>query len=149
MDIRSVDLNLLVVFDAMVEHRSVTRAAEFLGLSQPATSAAVGRLRTVFDDPLFVKTGAQMRPTPRATELAAPVRLVVDTVKGDILKAPRFDPASAQRRFTILAPDIAEIKLLPLVLKRFAVQAPGATLRTLSRLPRFPAPDEDSLIGAG
>ena len=132
MDIRSVDLNLLVVFDAMVEHRNVTRAAESLGLSQPAMSAAVGRLRTVFDDPLFVKSGAQMRPTPRATELAAPVRLVLDTVKGDILKAPRFDPANAQRRFTILAPDIAEIKLLPLVLKRFAVQAPGATLRTLS-----------------
>ena len=66
MDIRAVDLNLLVVFDAMVEHRSVTRAAESLGLSQPAMSAAVGRLRTLFDDPLFVKTGAEMKPTARA-----------------------------------------------------------------------------------
>ena len=74
MDIRSFDLNLLVVFDAMLEHRGVTRAAQAIRLSQPATSAAVARLRTLFNDPLFVKVGNQMRPTPRAELLAGPVR---------------------------------------------------------------------------
>ena len=138
MDIRSVDLNLLVVFDAMVEHRSVSRAAEALGLSQPAMSAAVGRLRRLFDDPLFVKTGAEMKPTARATELSAPVRLVVGTVKGEILQAQRFDPRTAERSFTIIAPDIAEIKLLPPVLASMAELAPLATLRTLS-MPRHAA----------
>ncbi len=92
MDIRSVDLNLLVVFDAMVEHRSVTRAGEALKLSQPAMSAAVARLRALFDDPLFVRAGAEMRPTPRATELSTPIRQVVRTIKAEIL----------QRRFSIL-----------------------------------------------
>ena len=138
MDIRALDLNLLVGFDAMVEHRHVTRAAEAIGLSQPAMSAAVGRLRTLFDDPLFVKTGAHMRPTPRAAQLAASVRLVIGTVKGEILQSQTFDPLQAQRTFKIVAPDIAEIKLLPKLLACFAVQAPRAKLRTLA-MPRHAA----------
>src|SRR4051812_26216379 len=77
MDIRSVDLNLLVIFDAMARLRSVNRTAEAVGLSQPATSGALARLRTVFEDPLFVRTGAQMEPTPRALELAPAVHRVV------------------------------------------------------------------------
>ena len=135
MDIRAVDLNLLVVFDAMVEHRSVTRAAEAIGLSQPATSAAVNRLRLLFDDPLFVKTGAEMKPTPRARELADPVRRVVATVKSEILPSPSFDPATEDRVFTIVAPDIAEVNLLPRVMARCAVDAPHVRLRTLA-MPR-------------
>ncbi len=135
MDIRSIDLNLLVVFDAMVEHRSVTRAAESLGLSQPAMSAAVGRLRTLFDDPLFVKTGPEMQPTARATELARPVRLVVGTVKAEILQAQRFEARTAERSFTIITPDIAEIKIVPATLAHLAEHAPNARLRTLS-IPR-------------
>ena len=126
VDIRAVDLNLLVVFDAMIEHRSVSRAAEAIGLSQPAMSAAVGRLRTLFGDPLFMRSGAEMQPTPRAVSLASPVRLVIATVKGEILQAPAFEPRSAERLFTIIAPDIAEIKLLPQVLACFATQAPLA-----------------------
>ena len=74
MDLRSLDLNLLVVFDAMLKHRSVTRASEAVGLSQPATSAAVARLRALFDDQLFVKIGAEMKPTPRAAAPAFCVR---------------------------------------------------------------------------
>lgn len=138
MDIRALDLNLLVVFDAMVEHRNVTRAAEAIGLSQPAMSAAVGRLRTLFDDPLFVKTGAHMRPTPRAAQLAPSVRQVIATIKADILQAQTFNPLEAQRTFTIVAPDIAEIKLLPKLLACFAEQAPRANLRTLA-MPRHAA----------
>jgi DNA-binding transcriptional LysR family regulator len=138
MDIRGIDLNLLVVFDAMARHRSVTRAAEAIGLSQPAMSAALGRLRVLFGDPLFVKIGAEMQPTARATELASPVQRVIGVVKGEILQAQPFDPRSAERAFTIIAPDIAEIKLLPALLTWCAREAPHVTLRTLS-MPRHAA----------
>lgn len=135
MDIRSVDLNLLVAFDSMVEHRSVTRAAEALGLSQPAMSAAVARLRVLFGDPLFVKIGREMRATPRANELAAPVRRIMDTLKTEILQSQAFDPQASTRTFTIITPDIGEINFLPSVLSRMATHAPNANLRTLS-MPR-------------
>src|SRR3954449_7864117 len=93
MDIRSVDLNLLVIFDAMARFRSVNRTAEFVGLSQPATSAALARLRTLFDDALFVRSGSRMEPTPRALELAPAVHRVVETIGTEILQPSAFDPA--------------------------------------------------------
>ena len=135
MDMKSVDLNLLVVFDAMVEHRSVTRAGHAIGLSQPAMSAAVSRLRALFDDPLFVRTGAEMKPTPRALELAAPVRRVIDTVRVDILQRSTFSPSTTDRTFTVITPDIGEINFLPGLLERFTGEAPQARLRAVS-LPR-------------
>lgn len=138
MDIRDVDLNLLVVFDAMVQQRSVSRAAEALQLSQPATSAALARLRTLLGDPLFVKAGREMRPTPRAAQMAPPVRLILDTVKGEVLQARAFDPATTTRTFTLLTPDIGEVRFLPKIVARVAEQAPGANVRTLS-MPRHAA----------
>ncbi|MEO6017098.1 MAG: LysR family transcriptional regulator [Polaromonas sp.] len=140
MDIRSVDLNLLVVFDAMVEHRSVTRAAEALNLSQPAMSAAVARLRGIFDDPLFVRAGSEMRPTPRAAELAGPVHRVVDTVKTEILQRNVFDPASSDRTFTLVTPDIGEVNFVPRILSRLADEAPNTNIKTLA-MPRHAASD--------
>jgi DNA-binding transcriptional LysR family regulator len=133
MDIRSIDMNLLVVFDAMIEHRSVTRAAESIGLSQPAMSAAVSRLRAWFDDPLFVKTGAEMKATPRALALARPVRSVIDTIKGDILQRPGFDAAKTDRTFTVITPDIGEANFVPRLLARISESAPDARLRTISK----------------
>lgn len=133
MELGSVDLNLLVVFDAMVTHRSVTRAGQALGLSQPATSAAVARLRRLLDDPLFVRSGAEMKPTARAAELAEPIRRVMDLVKTDVLRRARFDPGSTTRRFTILMPDIGEVNFLPPLLERFATDAPHARLRALAQ----------------
>ena len=91
MDIRSVDLNLLVIFDAMARQRSVSRTAEAVGLSQPATSAALARLRALFDDPLFVRAGAQMEPTPRAVELAPAVHRMVDILRTEILQQAAFE----------------------------------------------------------
>lgn len=133
MDVRSIDLNLLVVFDAMAEHRSVTRAAEAVGLSQPAMSAAVARLRALFDDPLFVRSGPEMKPTARALELAAPVRRVMEAVRGEILQRSGFDPAATERVFTLITPDIGEINFVPRLLARFAEAAPSARLRTLAK----------------
>jgi DNA-binding transcriptional LysR family regulator len=138
MDMAEVDLNLLVVFDALVQHRSVTRAAEALGLSQPATSAALARLRRLFNDPLFVKTGTEMRPTPRAAELATPVRRVIGVVKEEILQSAAFDPATSEQSFQLIAPDIAEVILLPRLLAHLRVQAPGVRIRTVS-MPRHAA----------
>lgn len=140
MDIRQVDLNLLVAFHAMLEQRSVTRAAEAIGLSQPAMSAAVARLRELFNDALFVRTGSGMQPTPRASELAGAVRRVIDTVKAEILPAPAFDPRSDSKIFTLVTPDIAEVHFLPKIIDCFAREAPHCDLRTLS-MPRQAAAD--------
>ncbi len=135
MDIRQVDLNLLVIFDAMARQRSVIRTAEAVGLSQPATSAALARLRLMFDDALFVRAGHDMKPTPRALELAPAVQRVVDAIKTDILQHAAFDPARAERSFTILTPDIGEIAFFPGVLARLRLEAPQVRLHALS-MPR-------------
>lgn len=132
MDITKVDLNLLVAFAAMAQHRSVTRAAESIGLSQPAMSAAVARLRLLFDDALFVKTAAGMQPTPRAMQLSEPVLRVVEAIKAEILPASAFDPASSTKEFAIVTPDIAEVHFLPRILAEFARDAPQCALRTVS-----------------
>ena len=133
MDIRSLDLNLLVLFDTLVRTRSVNKAAEAIGLSQSATSGALGRLRAAFDDALFVRTASTMEPTPRALQLAPVVRRVVQTIQSEILQPPGFDPAQAQRSFTILTPDIGEVAFLPGVLGRLQHEVPGVRLHSLSR----------------
>ena len=133
MDIRNVDLNLLVVFDALARHRSVGRAGESLGLSQPATSAALARLRVVLDDALFVRAGTQMKPTPRALELAPVVHRVVVTINDEILQQARFEPAQAERSFTILTPDIGEVAFLPGVLRRLRLEAPQVRLQATAK----------------
>jgi DNA-binding transcriptional LysR family regulator len=133
MDIRHVDLNLLLAFDAMLTHHSVTRAGEAIGLSQPAMSAALSRLRTLFGDPLFVKTGASMQPTARAEALAEPVQRVVRTIRGEILQPGEFTPARSTRTFTLITPDIGEMQFVPPLLERFATTAPSVRLNVVSR----------------
>lgn len=133
MDWRHIDLNLLVVFQALMEGRGVTRAGEALGLSQPAMSASLARLRDLFDDPLFIRLGREMQPTPRALELADPVRRVLDAVTTDVLRRTGFDPATSTRQFTVLTPDIGEVNLVPPLLARLTKLAPGTSVRTLSR----------------
>lgn len=135
MDIRNVDLNLLVIFDAMAQHRSVIKTADLVGLSQPATSAALARLRTLFDDALFVRGGSGMKPTPRALELAPAVHRVVETISTEILQRAVFDPVRSERTFTLLTPDIGEIAFIPGVLKRLRLEAPDVRLHTVS-MPR-------------
>jgi DNA-binding transcriptional LysR family regulator len=135
MDIRSLDLNLLVVFDAMLKHQNVTKAAEAIKLSQPAMSAAISRLRTLFDDPLFVRTGAGMAPTPKAQALSPSIRMVVQTIQTDILQPKSFDPSRSDRTFTLVTPDIAEVNFLPRLLSTLAEKSPHISLKTLA-MPR-------------
>ena len=133
MDLAKVDLNLLVVLGAMAEQRSVTRAAQALGLSQPALSAALARLRRLLDDPLFVRSGAEMKPTPRAQALAGPVQRLLDSVRNDILSAPAFVPAQTERIFTLITPDIGEVQFLPRLLEQLTCAAPRAHLRAIAQ----------------
>ena len=135
MDWHAVDLNLLVVFQAMLDGRSVTRAGEALGVSQPAMSAALARLRTLFDDPLFVRSGREMEPTPRALELAGPVRKVLEAIRAEVLPRTAFDPATTDRCFTVVTPDIGEVNFIAPLLSLLAVQAPHASVRAISRAP--------------
>lgn len=140
MDIREIDLNLLVIFDAMARHRSVSRTAEAVGLSQPATSGALARLRALFGDALFVRAGSEMKPTPRALELAPSVHKLVELVNREILQQASFEPARAGRSFTILTPDIGEVAFLPGVLRRLRLDAPNVRLRAVA-FPREAAAD--------
>lgn len=93
-DLRRVDLNLLIVFETLMHERSVTRAAEKLFLGQPAISAALSRLRTLFDDPLFVRTGRSMEPTARAQEIFAHLSPALDSISTAMSRASEFDPAA-------------------------------------------------------
>lgn len=125
MHIRDLDLNLLRVFDAVYRHRQVSRAAEQLGLSQPAVSHALTRLRLLMKDALFVRTGAGMRPTPRADQLAQAVANALQTLEQALLEADAFDPASAQRRFRLHMSDMGEGVFLPGLMHDVRRVAPG------------------------
>ena len=118
MDLRRVDLNLLVVLDVLLSERNVTRAARRLNMSQPATSTALARLRKQFDDPLLVKIGRTLHPTARAEAIVDPLREVLRTLERSVLAAPGFDPARDSRTFTIMTGDYAEITLLRLLVRK-------------------------------
>jgi DNA-binding transcriptional LysR family regulator len=123
INLRAIDLNLLTTLDALLEHCNITRAGATLNLSQPATSRALSRLRALFDDPLLVRTGRRMAPTRLALELKAPVRQVLDDVRG--LVRPRdFDPADARGAFHINAPDATTIVVLSKALNQISRNAP-------------------------
>ena len=130
MDIRNTDLNLLPVFEALMRTQSVTRAGRIVGLSQPAMSYALARLRTQFGDPLFLRSGRSMLPTPRAVELAAPISEVLDTVKRRVLTETTFDPKTATREFSVCLTDMGGLVFLPPLLSRLRELAPNATLRS-------------------
>ena len=132
MDITDVDLNLLVVFDALLRTRSVTQAARQLGMSQPATSFALNRLRKTFRDPLFVRTSRGIHPTPFSEAMAGPLEAIIDRIRTDLLHQPPFDPETVQRSVTLNMQDIGELVFLPQILERLSVLAPGLRLRTVN-----------------
>src|SRR5580765_3022917 len=107
MNLQRFDLNLLTVFDAILRTRSVTMASAQVGLTQSATSNALNRLRQVFDDPLFVRTaGSGMAPTPRAEQLAAPIREALDRIRSTLDLRQVFDPATSDRTFRLFMTDV-------------------------------------------
>jgi DNA-binding transcriptional LysR family regulator len=123
MNLQTLDLNLLLVFEALMDERNVTRAAKRVGLSQPAMSNALARLRRTFDDPVLVRTPDGMLPTPRAQALIVPVRTALAQLRGALEERPAFDPAASQRIFHLLANDYVELLLLPQVSAELQQQA--------------------------
>jgi DNA-binding transcriptional LysR family regulator len=123
-----MDVQLLLVFDALMTERHVTNAANALGLSQSAVSHALGRLRYRFADPLLVRTARGMEPTARALELVGPVRDVIRQVQGIFLSRPHFTPADSRDSFVIRISDANEILLLPAVLAALEKDAPGISV---------------------
>ena len=129
MDIRAVDLNLLKAFDALMSERAVTRAAGRIGLSQPAMSHALSRLRSLFDDDLFVRTPNRMEPTARAREIAALVSAAIEHIEAALNLGVGFDPARSAGIFTAGMAEYAEVALVGRLAATFARQAAKATLR--------------------
>ncbi|BEO66748.1 LysR family transcriptional regulator [Serratia marcescens] len=136
MNLSSVDLNLLVVFEALYQTRNVTAAGRRLNRAQPSVSNALARLRILLNDPLFIRSGGAMAPTPRAHHLMPQIQRVLEQIHLALAPPARFDPATAgQRRFTLAAGDYADILLLPAIISRLRQTAPGIDIR-VSRLDR-------------
>src|SRR4029453_16694291 len=125
-----VDLNLLVVLDAILAEGGVSRAAERLNLTQPAVSHALARLRELFDDPLFVRAGRNLAPTALTKGLVEPLRQSLQALGALIEKGEGFDPARARTVFTVSMRDPMEVLILPKLMKRLARDPPGIDLRT-------------------
>ena len=126
-----LDLHQLRVIDVLLRERSVTRSSMVLNITQPALSKALGRLRGYFDDPLFVRVGLQMEPTPKALSMAPGVRAILDGVQA--LKADQvpFDPRVSDRSFSFLAVDAAIVVMLPPIVRALEVEAPSVHLRAV------------------
>ena len=131
MELKDIDLNLLVLMQQMFKARSVSRVAEQLGLSQPAVSNALARLRKLLGDPLFVRTPAGMLPTPLAQQFAAPLAQALATLHAALNQRAAFAPAHSERLFTIGMTDIGEIYFLPTLMDALARAAPGVALSTV------------------
>jgi LysR family transcriptional regulator, nod-box dependent transcriptional activator len=128
MHLKRFDLNLLVALNALLEERSVTRAAERVHVSQPAMSGALQRLRENFNDQLLVRVGRQMELTPRARDLVEPVREILLAIDSHLRSDAVFEPASAHREFAICMTDFVSAVLLPKVMQTLSAEAPGITL---------------------
>lgn len=131
MDLSELDLNLLVVFHRLMAERRVTRVAEQLGLTQPAVSNALARLRRRLGDELFVRTPAGMVPTPFAERLAEPLGQALEMIRGGLDQASRFVPARAVQPVTLGMTDIGEIVFLPALVQRLGREAPGISVSTV------------------
>ncbi|HEX3978899.1 MAG TPA: LysR family transcriptional regulator [Solirubrobacteraceae bacterium] len=131
-DLAGVDLNLLVALDALLSEGSVTRAGERLSLSQPAMSAALGRLRRQLGDELLVRSGQSMEPTGFALSLREPVREVLAEISRVLAARPVFDPAVDARHFRVFANDYVTAVLLAPLMRELVVDAPGISLETVS-----------------
>jgi DNA-binding transcriptional LysR family regulator len=131
MELRDIDLNLLLVFDRMLAEKRVSAVAESLGLSQPAISNALARLRRAFGDELFLRTARGMEPTPFALQLAEPVAYAMGTLHGALNQQTVFDPATSTRSFTLAMTDIGEIYFAPVLMEVLSRAAPGVTISTV------------------
>jgi len=144
MHIETIDLNLLRLFDAVYRARSVSRAAESLGLTQPAASHGLGRLRLLLKDALFTRAPGGVAPTPRAERLAAAVQAALALLEEALHEPARFEPKASRKVFRIHMSDIGEGRFLPALMARLGELAPGVRVETLPLAPGEIAPALDS-----
>lgn len=131
MNFAAFDLNLLRVFDALMRERSATRAGEQVGLSQPAVSAALNRLRDLLDDKLFIRQGNEMVPTPRAQSIAPGIQDALQTLERLLANDRVFDPRSLVRNFTLMGADFFATLFVPRLVALFSEVSNGLSLRFL------------------
>ena len=129
MDLRRIDLNLLVAFDVLLEERSVTRAAERLFVGQSAMSATLARLRNLFNDPILIRQGRHLVPTPVAESLVGPIREALALVSATLTRRGGFDPATDHRTFSIFASDYLTFVFLRPLLGALSREAPNVKLQ--------------------
>jgi DNA-binding transcriptional LysR family regulator len=131
MELHEIDLNLLVVFNQLLVERRVSKVADNLGVSQPAVSNSLAKLRKLFGDELFLRTPKGMEPTPYADQLAESVSYALAMIHSGVNQRTSFEPATANRSFTIGMTDIGEIYFLPPLIERLRQEAPGVVLSTV------------------
>jgi len=131
MELQDLDLNLLVVFNQLLIERRVSKVADNLGLTQPAVSNSLARLRKLLGDDLFLRTPSGMEPTPFAEQLAEPVTYALGMIHGALNQRSTFEPKASTRAFTIGMTDIGEIYFLPELINSLRQQAPGVTVSTV------------------
>lgn len=131
MQLRDIDLNLLVVFNQLLTDKRVSTVAENLGITQPAVSNALKRLRTHLKDELFLRTARGMEPTPFALQLAEPVAYALGTLHSALNQNATFDALSSTRTFTLAVTDIGEIYFLPRLMELVTQAAPGVRISTV------------------
>ncbi len=130
MHINKLDLNLLRLFDAVYRAGSVSRAADHLGLTQPAASQGLTRLRNLLHDPLFTRAPGGVQPTPRAQRLAEPVRQALAMLQGALGEADAFEPRLSRRTFELHMSDIGESRFMPPLMAALRAQAPGVKVES-------------------
>lgn len=153
LNLRSLNLNLLVVFDAMITEGTVTKAGRALSLSQSAISNSIAQLRQVFGDPLFTRVKNEMVPTPRALALATPIRAALAQLRAAVVPAETFTPAQATRTFRIGMTDYSAFVLLPHLMREIRRQSKGikVTIRSVTvenMLDTIDADDVDVCVGS-
>lgn len=131
MQLRDIDLNLLVIFNQLMIDKRVSAVAESMGITQPAVSNALKRLRVLLKDDLFLRTSRGMEPTPFAQQLAEPVDYALGTIHSALNQQTNFDPASSTRTFTMAVTDIGDIYFLPVLLKEVMRTAPQLRISTV------------------
>ncbi|RMO56781.1 LysR family transcriptional regulator, partial [Pseudomonas syringae pv. aptata] len=127
-ELRKADINLMVVFETLMQERNVTRAAEKLFLGQPTISAALNRLRSLLNDPLFIRVGHRMEPTARAHEILKHLTPALDAMSTALSLTTDFDPSVSKMTFRIGLTDDVEFGLLPAMLKAIRLEAPGVVI---------------------
>jgi len=141
MDLKETDLNLFIAFDVIYTEKNLTKAGQVLGITQPAVSNALSRLRELFGDDLFIRTSKGMIPTPVANQIIKDVRSALSLIQNTISETEKFDPSIAEMTFKISIGDSSEYRLLPLLIKELAEIAPKIKVETYLT-PRKDAPRE-------